>query len=203
MWVDPTDVTRSSGDCPYKTVFFKLGLKVERGVHAVSVFYLFWPHQVWRLITIQDSESKRSTRLCLDCFHLWPRHQIIYNWKPGGPLFRLSILIWKNTVLYGQSPLDCVTSEGVHPHTIISSSIVCILSKISNYKWHTTINFIRDWTFNLFLPILLKTSKKLYEFLVSLTILIVTATTIWICNLTIFTSNKMFLYKWFSPSLSL
>ena len=152
---------------------------------------------------MQDSESEGSTQLCLDCFQLWPRHQIIYNWKPGGSLFQLSTLIWKNTSLIWSISTRSCDFRGSPPHTIISSSKVCISSKTSNYKRFKTINFIRNWTFNLSSPILLKTSKKLYEFLVSLTILIVTTTTVWICNLPIFPNNEIFFYKWFSPSVSL
>ena len=112
---------------------------------------------------MQDFESEGSTRLCLGSFDLWPIHKIIYIWKLGRPLFWLSTLIWKSTALYGQSPLDCVTSEGVHLHTIIPSSMVCILSKISNYKGYTTINFIRNWTFNLFLPNVHSSQANLYS----------------------------------------
>ena len=135
-----------------------------RVVHPVFIFLFIWPHQVWGPITVQDSESEGSTRLCLDCFDLRPRHQIIYNWKQGGHLFLFSTLIWKKTpALYGQSLLDRVTSEGVYPNTIISLSIVCVSSTISNYKWYTTINFIRNWTFNLFLPNVWFSQANLYS----------------------------------------
>ena len=67
------------------------------------------------------------------------------------------------TALYAQSLLDGVTSERVQLHTIILSSIVCILSKISNYKWYTTINFIRNWTFNLFSPNVCSSQANLYS----------------------------------------
>ena len=99
---------------------------------------------------MQDSESEGSTRLCLGCFDLRPRHQIIYNWKPGGPLFPFSALIWKNTILiWSISARKCdVRGSPLAYH--ISSCIVCISSKISSNKWYTTINFIRNWTFNLF-----------------------------------------------------
>ena len=60
-------------------------------------------------------------------------------------------------------PLDRATSEGFHLQTIISSSIVCVSSKISNYKWYTTISFIRNWTFNLFLPNVCSSQANLYS----------------------------------------
>ena len=47
--------------------------------------------------------------------------------------------------------------------TIVTLSIVCISSKISNYKWYTTINFIRNWTFNLFLPNVCFSQANLYS----------------------------------------
>ena len=46
---------------------------------------------------------------------------------------------------------------------IILLFIVCISSKISNYKWYTTINFIRNWTFNLFLPNAFSSQANLYS----------------------------------------
>ena len=79
-----------------------------RVVHPVFIFLFIWPHQVWGPITVQDSESEGSTRLCLDCFDLHPRHQIIYNWKPGGPLFLFSTLILKNiSLIWAISARSC------------------------------------------------------------------------------------------------
>ena len=139
-----SDVTRLSKDQPYKAgVFPDKGWKPKEGSTWFSVFCLFWHHQVWRPIAVQDSESEGSTWLCLGCFDLQPRHKIIYNWKPGGPLFSFSTLIWKNTsLMWSISLLDGMMSEGFHLYIIISSTIVCVLNKISNYKWDTTISFI-------------------------------------------------------------
>ena len=112
---------------------------------------------------MQDSESEGSTWLCLGCFDLRPRHQIIYNWKPGGPLFPFSALIWKNTILiWSISARKCdVRGSPLAYH--ISSCIVCISSKISSNKWYTTINFIRNWTFNLFLPNVCSSGANMYN----------------------------------------
>ena len=112
---------------------------------------------------MQDSDSEGSTRSCLDCFDLQPRHKIIYNWKPGGPLFWFSTLIWKNTSLIWSISTQSCDVRGSPPHTIISSSTVRTSSKISNYKQYTTINFIRNWTFNLFLPNVCSSRANLYS----------------------------------------
>ena len=98
--VDPSDVTQSSGDWPYKAgVFPNYGWKPKEGSTQFSVYCLFWRHQVWGPIIAQNSESEGSTWSSLDCFDLRPRHKIIYIWKPGGLFFWFSTLIWKNTTL--------------------------------------------------------------------------------------------------------
>ena len=82
--------------------FSKLGMKKERGSYQFPVFCLFYVFDlIWSENQSQRSilSQRESTQLCLGCFDLQPRHKIVYNWEPGGPLFPFSTLIWKNNSL--------------------------------------------------------------------------------------------------------
>ena len=117
-----------------KPPFFKFGWRLNPpsppGVHT-AILNETDKLSIFVLICAQDTKKRVLA-------------SFLINWKNRvDPCITCHALFGKSTVVYGHFLLDVMTSEGVHPH-IILLSIVCILSKISNYKWYATINFIRN-----------------------------------------------------------
>ena len=125
MWMDSMTSHDRAEIVHIRLVFFQIRVEnLKIGPPIFSIFCLFWDHQVWGPITVHDSESEGSTWLCLSCFDLWPRHKIIYNWKPGGPLFPISTLIWKNTSLIWSTSArlcDVRRSPPAYHHLVVYS----------------------------------------------------------------------------------